>query len=127
MKKWLEKLPSVLTHLVVMTVIILSFVLFNASSLAEAGSDMAGMFGIGGLPLVTAETLYYLRSYAVIFVLGIVGCTPLPASIAKRLAGGTKTAGVFRVLEVIALVGLLLVCTAFLVDGSFNPFLYFRF
>ena len=127
LKKWLEKLPSVLTHLVVMTVIILSFVLFNASSLAEAGSDMAGMFGIGGLPLVTAETLYYLRSYAVIFVLGIVGCTPLPASIAKRLAGGAKTAGVFRVLEGIALVGLLLVCTAFLVDGSFNPFLYFRF
>ncbi len=127
LKKWLEKLPSVLTHLVVMTVIILSFVLFNASSLAEAGSDMAGMFGIGGLPLATAETLYYLRSYAVVFALGIVGCTPLPASIAKRLAGGAKTAGVFRVLEVIALVGLLLVCTAFLVDGSFNPFLYFRF
>ena len=126
LKKWLEKLPSVLTHLVVMTVIILSFVLFNASSLAEAGSDMAGMFGIGGLPLATAETLYYLRSYAVVFALGIVGCTPLPASIAKRLAGA-KTAGVFRVLEVIALVGLLLVCTAFLVDGSFNPFLYFRF
>ena len=127
LKKWLEKLPSVLTHLVVMTVIILSFVLFNASSLAEAGSDMAGMFGIGGLPLATAETLYYLRSYAVVFALGIVGCTPLPANIAKRLAGGTKTAGVFRVLEVIALGGLLLVCTAVLVDGSFNPFLYFRF
>ena len=127
LKKWLEKLPSVLTHLVVMTVIILSFVLFNASSLAEAGSDMAGMFGIGGLPLATAETLYYLRSYAVVFALGIVGCTPLPANIAKRLAAGAKTAGAFRVLEVIALVGLLLVCTAFLVDGSFNPFLYFRF
>ena len=88
---------------------------------------MAGMFGFGGLPLVTAETLYYLRSYAVIFVLGIIGCTPLPANIAKRLADGTKTAGVFRVLEVAALVSLLLVCTAFLVDGSFNPFLYFRF
>ena len=127
LKKWLEKLPVVLAHTLVMVVIIISFVLFNASSLAEAASDMAGMFGLGGLPLVTAETLYYLRSYAVIFVLGIIGCTPLPANIAKRLAGGTKTAGVFRVLEVAALVGLLLVCTAFLVDGSFNPFVYFRF
>ena len=127
LKKWLEKLPVVLAHTLVMVVIIISFVLFNASSLAEAASDMAGMFGLGGLPLVTAETLYYLRSYAVIFVLGIIGCTPLPTNIAKRLADGTKTAGVFRVLEVAVLVGLLLVCTAFLVDGSFNPFLYFRF
>ena len=127
LKKWLEKLPAVLTHTLVMVVIIISFVLFNASSLAEAASDMAGMFGLGGLPLVTAETLYYLRSYAVIFVFGIIGCTPLPANIAKRLAGGAKTAGVFRVLEVAVLAGLLLVCTAFLVDGSFNPFLYFRF
>ena len=110
-----------------MVVIIISFVLFNASSLAEAGSDIAGMFGFGGVPVVTAETLYYLRSYAVIFALGIVGCTPFPANAAKRLAGGAKTAGVFRVLEVCVLVGLLLVCTAFLVDGSFNPFLYFRF
>ena len=127
LKKWLEKLPVVLAHTLVMVVIIISFVLFNASSLAEAASDMAGMFGLGGLPLVTAETLYYLRSYAVIFVFGIIGCTPLPANIAKRLADGTKTAGVFRVLEVAVLAGLLLVCTAFLVDGSFNPFLYFRF
>ena len=127
LKKWLEKLPAALTHLLVMVVIIISFVLFNASSLAEAGSDIAGMFGFGGVPVVTAETLYYLRSYAVIFALGIVGCTPFPANVAKRLAGGAKTAGVFRVLEVCVLVGLLLVCTAFLVDGSFNPFLYFRF
>ena len=97
LKKWLEKLPAALTHLLVMVVIIISFVLFNASSLAEAGSDIAGMFGFGGVPVVTAETLYYLRSYAVIFALGIVGCTSFPANVAKRLAGGAKTAGVFRV------------------------------
>ena len=88
-----------------------------------------GLYWLDGwiLPFRIPETLYYLRSYAVIFALGIVGCTPFPANVAKRLAGGAKTAGVFRVLEVCVLVGLLLVCTAFLVDGSFNPFLYFRF
>ncbi len=127
LKKWLDKLPRILNHALVMLVIIISFVLFNASSLAEAGTDIAGMFGGTGVPLVTAETLYYLRSYAVVFLLGIIGCTPLPATLVKRFAAGKKTARVYRVLEVAALVVLLLVCTAFLVDGSFNPFLYFRF
>lgn len=127
LKKWLNKLPRILNHALVMLVIIISFVLFNASSLAEAGTDIAGMFGGTGVPLVTAETLYYLRSYAVVFLLGIIGCTPLPATLVKRFAAGKKTARVYRVLEVAALVVLLLVCTAFLVDGSFNPFLYFRF
>lgn len=127
LKKWLNKLPRILNHALVMLVIIISFVLFNASSLAEAGTDIAGMFGGTGVPLVTAETLYYLRSYAVVFLLGIIGCTPLPATLVKRFAAGKKAARVYRVLEVAALVVLLLVCTAFLVDGSFNPFLYFRF
>ena len=127
LKKWLNKLPRILNHALVMLVIIISFVLFNASSLAEAGTDIAGMFGGTGVPLVTAETLYYLRSYAGVFLLGIIGCTPLPATLVKRFAAGKKTARVYRVLEVAALVVLLLVCTAFLVDGSFNPFLYFRF
>ncbi len=127
LKKWLNKLPRILNHALVMLVIIISFVLFNASSLAEAGTDIAGMFGGTGVPLVTAETLYYLRSYAVVFLLGIIGCTPFPATLVKRFAAGKKAARVYRVLEVAALVVLLLVCTAFLVDGSFNPFLYFRF
>ena len=127
LKKWLDKLPRILNHALVMLVIIISFVLFNASSLAEAGADIAGMFGGMGVPLVTTETLYYLRSYAVVFLLGILGCTPFPASLVKHFAAGKRTVGVYRVLEVAALVALLLVCTAFLVDGSFNPFLYFRF
>ena len=96
--------------------------IFNAADLAQAGQDLAGMFGLGGLPLATAETLYYLRSYAVIFLLGFVGATPLPKALAARLPD--KLAAV---LEPAALTGLLLVCTAYLVDGSFNPFLYFRF
>ena len=119
----LRKLPGVLRHGYVLLAVVLSFVLFNAESLAQAGQDFACLFGLGGLPLVTAPTLYYLRSYAFLFVLGAVGSTPVVKSAARRLAG-TRMG---PVLEALAMLGLLLVCTAYLVDGSFSPFLYFRF
>ena len=96
--------------------------IFNAEGLAQAGSDLAGMFGLAGLPLLTRETLYYLRSYAVVFLLGILGATPLVKTLAQRLPQRAAAA-----LQPLVMIGLLLVCTAYLVDGSFNPFLYFRF
>ena len=117
------KLPAVCKHFYVLLVIVLSFVLFNGESLSQVGSDFAGLFGFGGLPPVTAQTLYYLRSYGLLFAVGFVGATPIVKQMALKVEK-TK-AGV--VLEVLMLVGILLVCTAYLVDGSFSPFLYFRF
>ena len=122
-EKWLpvlQKLPAVLRHGYVLLIVMLSFVLFNAADLAQAVQDMAGLFG--GLPLTTAESLYYLRSYAVVFALSIVGATPLPKRIAARIPEKA-----LAIVEPVVLIALLLTCTAYLVDGSFNPFLYFRF
>ena len=125
-EKWipgLQKLPAVLRHGYVLLATVLGFVLFNAESVSQAGSDIAALFGFGGLPVVTAETLYYLRSYALLFVLGFVGATPV-VKLAARKISETKAG---PVLELLTLVVLLLVCTGYLVDGSFSPFLYFRF
>ena len=124
-EKWLpglQKLPVLLRRGYVLLAVIISFVLFNAASLAQAAGDLAGMFGMAGLPLVSGESLYYLRSYGVIFVLAIIGSTP-----AVKLAARKLPQRVADVLEPVLTVGLLLICTAYLVDGSFNPFLYFRF
>ena len=117
------KLPDIVKHLYVLLVIVLSFVLFNAESLAQAGADFASLFGFGGLPAVTSQTRYYLRSYALLIAVGFVGATPFVKQAALKLEN-TKAGAV---LEVALLVVLLLVCTAYLVDGSFSPFLYFRF
>ena len=125
-EKWipaLQRLPGVLRHGYVLLAVVLSFVLFNADSLAQAGQDFAGLFGFGGLSLTSAETLYYLKSYAVLFALGILGSTPVVKNAARRM-DGTKAGAV---LEAAAMLALLIVCTAYLVDGSFSPFLYFRF
>ena len=104
-------------------VVMLGFVVFNATDLAQAAADIGAMFGFAGIPLVTAETLYYLRSFALLFVLGIIGATPVVRRAARK-AGESKAGSA---LELLMMVGLLLACTAYLVDGSFSPFLYFRF
>ena len=126
LEKWvpaLQKLPGVLRHGYVLLVTLLGFVLFNAESLSQAGSDIAALFGFGGLPGVTAATLYYLRSYALLFLLGFVGATPVVKLAAQKVS--ETRAG--PILELLVMAGLLLVCTGYLVDGSFSPFLYFRF
>ena len=116
------KLPVLLQRIYVLFAVMISFVLFNAADLAQAAGDIAGLFGAGGAPLVTAESVYYLRSYAGVFLVSFVGATPHVKTLAGRIP--EKIAAV---LEPLVLIGLLLVCTGYLVDGSFNPFLYFRF
>ena len=122
-EKWLpalQKLPVILRHAYVLLIVMLSFILFNAASLTQAAQDVAGLFA--GLPLVTRESVYYLRSYGIVFAVSILGATPLVKKLAMRIPEK-----VTAVLEPIVLIALLLTCTAYLVDGSFNPFLYFRF
>lgn len=126
LKKWLERSP-VLGHAYVMLLVIISFVLFDATSLRGAGETIGAMFGAGGLPAVSFEALYNLRSYAVVLILGIIGSTPLPKLAVERIRKTSGGAVLINAAEPVALVALLTVSTAFLIDGSFNPFLYFRF
>ena len=85
------------------------------------------LFGGGGLPLASAEAVYQLRSCAVLLAVAAIGATPLPRLAFNALGKTHGGRAVLAVLEPVGLVGLLAVCTAYLVDGSFNPFLYFRF
>lgn len=119
----LGKLPRALSHGYVMVLVVISFVIFNAADMTQACTDLAGMFGLGNVPAVTQETLYYLRSYAVLFVFGFIGVTPLVRDLCRKF----EHTRLLAVLEPFAMLAILLLCTAYLVDGSFNPFLYFRF
>lgn len=125
-KERLEK-THVLKHVYVLLFVTLSFVLFNASSVKEAASQIGAMFGADGLPLVSAESLYYAKSYAVTFLIAVIGATPLCKNVVSKLAESARGAQVLAILQPAWLLLLLAACTAFLVDGSFNPFLYFRF
>lgn len=129
-KLWLLgtlKKAKVVNHLYVILLVMISFVIFDAASVGEAFRNIGAMFGAGGLRGVDSECLYYLRSYAVILALAIVGATPLPSLAVKKICKTKHGGAVVNAVEPIFILALLTVCTAFLIDGSFNPFLYFRF
>ena len=125
--KLLEKAPTILRRIYTLIIIFISWVVFDATSLAQIGERLGIMFGLGGVPLVTAETLYYLKSYLIIFIIGVIGATPLPSMLVKKLSDKETMHKFVNLAEAVALPVLLIVSTAYLVDGSFNPFLYFRF
>ena len=132
MLKYMERMPKVLVHGYVLLASVISFVIFDAANMASAFAYIGAMFGFGGLPWVSVETLYYLRSYAILLILALIGATPLVKSIANRIMTAQWTESTLgtvlsTALELLVLIVLFVVSTAYLVDGSFNPFLYFRF
>ncbi len=126
---WKEFLAKhrVLSHIYVLFFVAVSFVIFSGNNLSQALSSVGGLFGVGGIPFVSAECLYYAKSYGVILCIGAMGATPLPKILIARMRENQRLKRVLDVLEIPALLLILLVATAYLADGSFNPFLYFRF
>ncbi|NLC40183.1 MAG: MBOAT family protein [Clostridiaceae bacterium] len=124
---FLEKIPAWFRHLFVMLVVVLSFVVFDAADLPLAGQRIAAMFGAGNLPWADTVTYYYLRSYGLIIVLAAVCSTPLFKWAVEKLRTKQWAEKVLTVAEPVLGIVFLLVTTGYLVDSSFNPFLYFRF
>lgn len=124
--KRLEK-SRLFSHIYTLFFVMLSFVIFNGETLGQVLSDMAGLFGVGGLPLVSKETFYFLSSFKMVLLVGILGATPAACKFVRRISENPAGGKFFNLLEPIVLTVLMLVMTAYLVDGSFNPFLYFRF
>ena len=125
--KFFAKIPRVFSHIYVLFVVAISFVIFNANGMGQAISDIGGMLGLQNVPFFNAETLYYIRSYGVVLLLGIVGATPLVKRGAEKLRTTRVGDWIMTVAEPVVQIALIVVITAYLVDGSFNPFLYFRF
>jgi len=123
----LKKVPSVFSWLYTLVLVFISWILFDAESIQVAFTRITAMFGGGDIAVMNSVTKYYLLSYGLLFVIGCFGATPLCKNFVYRLKEKEAVNGVLNVLEPIVQVVLLLVVTAYLVDGSFNPFLYFRF
>ena len=116
-----------LPHVYVLLAVTLGFVLFDAASLKDALHQLGTLFGAGTASGLGTEALYMLRSYGVVLALAVLSATPLPAMLWKKAQEAKSLAPVLTVAEPLCTLALLVLCTAFLVDGSFNPFLYFRF
>jgi len=127
LKNVFEKIPTIFSRIYVFILLLISWIIFDANSMELAFERMSSMFGMNNLPLISSQTLYYARSYIGVFIIAIIGATPLVKSLVVKLKSSEKINKVINILEPVVQVVLLTVITAYLIDGSFNPFLYFRF
>ena len=125
LKKYLDK-TKVIKHIYTILIVIISFLIFNTETIPEIINSLKNMFFINDIPTITKETLYYLRSNIVLFIVAIIGATPFMKLLIGKLKE-TRLKIVIDVLEPVTYIVLLTLTTAFLIDASFNPFLYFRF
>ena len=112
-----------LSHLYTIISVLISFVIFNVENLSEIGIFLKSMFCLNGLDFINFETLYYLKRYIVILIIGAVCATPG----IKKLLDKYSDNKIVSVIETIVYIGLLIICSAALISNSFNPFIYFRF
>ena len=124
--KWLEKYPFV-SRVYILIFGIISFVIFDSVSLGAAVAHIGAMFGLAEVPFMTEVTSYYLDSYKIMFLIAIIGATPVVKHFMEKIMEHKRAKILIEVLEPIVMIGILVVTTGYLVDGSFNPFLYFRF
>lgn len=116
--KWLEERSHFISHIYLIFVILVSWVLFAHNSLGEALNYLKVMFGLAGNSMVNTSTLYALTNFFVLLILGVLFATPLMKNIKEKLPEW-----VLYLFYVVVLI----LSTAYLVDATFNPFLYFRF
>ena len=121
------KKHKIFSHLYTMILVIISFVIFNANSFSEVLNFMKNMFGLNKLPFINNETIYYLKSYLLMIIISILASTPLLKNICLKLKDNNKTKKAMDILEIVFVFTILILVTSFLIDSSFNPFLYFRF
>ena len=114
----LQKVPAVCSHLVTLFLVNFGWVIFAHTDMVELGQTIANLFGFGNLPFFNAQALYEWKQYILFLLILAIGSTTLPKRLAQKVP---KT--LLRVGGIV----LLVFDIAFLVSGSYNPFLYFRF
>ena len=125
--KLLEKSPNIIKRIYTLFIVMISFVIFQSTDMSQIGVIIKGLFGLNNEALINTTTLYYLKGYAVIIILGIIGSTPLLRNWVNKLSSNSKWNKIINILQPIYMILLLGIVTIFLVDNSYNPFLYFRF
>jgi alginate O-acetyltransferase complex protein AlgI len=117
-----------LGHIYVVLAIMISFLIFNADSMSGALNDIMSLVRESGVLDSDGirECSFVLRNRLGILLIGIIGATPIPALLWSRAVSRLGSVLVKLVTGLYVMV-LIVLCTAYLIDGSFNPFLYFRF
>ena len=124
LQKVLDKTPNIFKHIYVLFIVMISFVIFNGENIIN---NIQGLFGINNISFINSVSIHYLKNYLIILIISILACTPLFKNIIEKLKNNKKINKVINLLEPIYLVLLLFIVTVYLINNSYNPFLYFRF
>ncbi len=120
----LDKIPGFVKHIYAMLFVMLGWVLFDTKDLPTAFSYMKRMFSFGST-FADEHTVYFLMNFGLLFVIAIIGCTSLVKNLAQKFTA--KVPSCSHVLSVVYMIVIMLIATSYLVDASYNPFLYFNF
>lgn len=120
----LYRLPKFFRHAYLLFAVVLSWTLFELGSVDAIGDYLSTLFGLDGSPFANDESIYVLRSNAVLYIVAIIGSIPVLGWVRNRIGDRSF---VQPILVPIAQAVLLIVTWAYLVDSTFSPFLYFRF
>ena len=127
LKKYLEKMPKFIQNIYVLFIVMISFIIFSADNMEVAFKNITGLFGLNKVAFINEYTIYNLKSYAMILIIAILAATPIFKNLIEKLNKNPYLNKLINLLEPILIVILLLIVTSYLIDNSYNPFLYFRF
>ena len=124
--KYLEK-SHVISRIYFFFVTVFGFIIFDTENLSQVFSKFGELFGVGTTALYDTSSLFYASSYLFTLVIALVCAMPIGKKLWAKLCEKEKSRAVFTCLGYAACFAMLIVSTAYLIDGSYNPFLYFRF
>lgn len=123
--KWLKKAPAFVGHIYTIFAVLFGWVLFAFEDLGKGVAFLKTMFG-GGAGFISNSTLYQILSYLPLLIVCLVAATPLAKKIYGKLSCKAGE-GVLLTVDSVRIAGIMLLSIAYLISGSYNPFLYFRF
>ena len=127
LNKFMEILPSFIRRIYVLFIVMILFIIFNSDNMSVALTNIKGLFGMNGEAFVNDYTLHYLKSYLPVLIIALLGSTPFIKILIDKLRKNKYVNNIINILEPILIVVILVVVTSYLIDNSYNPFLYFRF
>ena len=120
----LKKAPAVVSHIYTMFFVVIGWLLFVFEDLSTGVVWLGNMFGVGVSGVASGSDVYNLLRNLIFFAILVVACTPLPKKLWKKFTDGSAAV---KTISAIGCTLTLLLSMAYLVDSTFNPFLYFRF
>lgn len=125
LQKWLKDKPQFIGHIYTLLVVIVGWVFFEFEDIKQGINFVRTMFGFGSNVFIDSTAIYYLYTNILLFVVLTICSTPIIKKGINKMKEKSNTST--AVIILLVFIVLLFVCTAYLVDESYNPFLYFRF